>query len=156
MLVPIGGGGLSSGVATAVKSLRPEARVVGVEPELAADARESLRTGRIVRWRPEQVGRTSADGMRTTALGQLNFAQLSRYLDDVLVVSEIEIARAMARAADRARLVLEPSGATTLAAWLFHGAELPSTGRVVVLLSGGNVDPEPYARLVAEGRAAGG
>lgn len=156
VLVPIGGGGLSSGVATAVKSLRPEAHVYGVEPELAADARESLRTGRIVRWPAEQVARTSADGMRTTALGRLNFAQLSRYLDGVLVVSEIEIARAMARAAERARLVLEPSGATALAAWLFHGSELPAAGRVVVVLSGGNVDPEPYARLVAEGQAAGG
>ena len=156
VVVPIGGGGLSSGVATAVKSLRPDAHVYGVEPELAADAHESLRAGHIVRWAPEQVGRTIADGQRTTALGRLNFAQLSRYLDGVLLVSETEIKRAMARAAARARLVLEPSGATSLAAWLFHADELPPEGRVVVLLSGGNVDPEPYARLVAEGRAAGG
>ena len=69
VLVPIGGGGLASGVATAVKSLRPDAQVFGVEPELAADARESLREGRIVRWEAEQVGRTAADGMRPASLG---------------------------------------------------------------------------------------
>ncbi|MGZ6329193.1 MAG: pyridoxal-phosphate dependent enzyme, partial [Candidatus Limnocylindrales bacterium] len=152
----IGGGGLASGVATAVKSLRPDARVLGVEPELAADARESLREGRIVRWAPEEVARTVADGMRVASIGRRNFAQLTRYLDGVLVVAEDEIKRALVRAADEAHLVLEPSGATTLAAWLFHAAELPAEGRAVVLLSGGNVDPERYARLVAEGRAAGG
>ena len=156
VLVPIGGGGLASGVATAVKSLRPDARVLGVEPELAADARESLREGRIVRWAPEEVARTVADGMRVASIGRRNFAQLTRYLDGVLVVAEDEIKRALVRAADEAHLVLEPSGATTLAAWLFHAAELPAEGRAVVLLSGGNVDPERYARLVAEGRAAGG
>jgi threonine dehydratase len=62
----------------------------------------------------------------------------------------------MVRALDEARLVLEPSGATTLAAWLFHAAELPRDGRVVCVLSGGNVDPERFATLLAEGRAAGG
>lgn len=156
VLLPIGGGGLASGVATAVRSLRPDARVFGVEPELAADARDSLREGRIVRWDPAQVGRTIADGMRTASIGRLNFAHLSRYLEGVLTVSEEEIKRAMVRAADEARLVLEPSGATTLGAWLFHAAELPSDGRVVILLSGGNVDPERYAALLADGRALGG
>ena len=156
MLVPVGGGGLISGVATAVKSLRPDARVFGVEPELAADARESLHAGHIVRWGPELVGRTAADGMRTNALGRLTFPQMAAYVDDILTVSEIEIRRAMARAARVARLVLEPSGATALAAWLFHTGELPTDGPVVVLLSGGNVDGDAYAAMVAEGQAAGG
>jgi len=156
VLVPVGGGGLASGVATAVKTRLPLAAVLGVEPELAADARESLAAGRIVRWEPERVGATIADGMRATSLGELPFAHLRRYLDGVIAVSEIEITRAMARAADVARLVLEPSGATALAAWLFHGEELPTADTVVCVLSGGNVDPGRYAELVAEGRRAGG
>lgn len=156
VLVPIGGGGLASGVATAVRSIRPEAQVWGVEPELAADARDSLREGRLVRWEPSQVGRTIADGMRPASIGVRNLAHLRAYLTGVLVVSEDEIRRAMVRAADEARLVVEPSGATTLAAWCFHADELPPTGRVVVVLSGGNVDAGRYAQLIAEGRAAGG
>jgi threonine dehydratase len=153
VLVPIGGGGLASGVSTAVKALRPDAVVVGVEPKLAADAQESLLTGRLVRWAPERVGATIADGMRSTQIGRLPFAHLSRYLDGVVTVAEDEIAAAMARAADDARLVVEPSGATTLAAWLFHEDKLPAGNRVVVVLSGGNVDPERWAELVAQGRA---
>jgi threonine dehydratase len=161
VLVPIGGGGLASGVALTVKSLRPDARVFGVEPELAADARDSLAAGHVVRWDPEQVGRTMADGMRTAAIGHLPFELLSRYLDGVLTVSEDEIARAMVRGAEQARLILEPSGATTLAAWLFHAPELaergvPEAARVVIVLSGGNVDPDRYVALLAQGRTAGG
>jgi threonine dehydratase len=94
--------------------------------------------------------------MRATSLGELPFAHLRRYLDGLITVSESEITRAMARAADVARLVLEPSGATALAAWLFHGEELPTADTVVCVLSGGNVDPDRYAELVAEGRRAGG
>ncbi|HET7676604.1 MAG TPA: threonine/serine dehydratase [Candidatus Limnocylindrales bacterium] len=156
VLVQISGGGLSSGVATAVKSLRPDAHVFGVEPAVAADARDSLREGRIVRWDPELTARTIADGQRATQVGRLPFAHLRRYLDGIIAVEEVEIRRAMARAARDARLVLEPSGATALAAWLFHAAEVPREGRVVCVLSGGNVDPERYATFVAEGMAAGG
>ena len=155
VLVPIGGGGLASGVATAVKSLRPDAHVFGVEPEEAADAAESLREGHIVRWEAERVGRTAADGMRTSALGALTFQHLSRYADGVLTVSESDIRRAMVMAARGARLIVEPSGATTLAAWLAHETELPP-GPVVAILSGGNVDGDRYAELIAEGLAAGG
>ena len=156
VLVPIGGGGLGSGVATAVKSLRPDARVLGVEPALAADARDSLREGRIVRWDPAQVGQTIADGMRTASVGKIPFVHLREHLDDVVVVEEVEITRAMSRAASEARLVLEPSGATTIAAWLFHPDEIAAEGRVVCVLTGGNVDPKRYAALVEQGAAAGG
>lgn len=156
VLVPVGGGGLVSGVAVAVKGLRPEAHVIGVEPELAADAQASLREGRIVRWGPELVGRTSADGMRTSALGRLTFQHIRALVDAIVTVSELEIARAMVRAAQAARLILEPSGATTLAALLFHSGELPVDGPIVALLSGGNVDAERYAALFAEGVSAGG
>ena len=156
VLVPVGGGGIASGVAVAVKSLRPHAVVLGVEPELAADARDSLAQGRIVTWPAEQVGRTIADGQRTAHIGQIPFAHLRRLLDGIVTVSEDEIARAMVRASREARLVLEPSGATTLAAWLFHAGEIPATGRVVCILSGGNVDPARYEELLARGIAAGG
>lgn len=155
VLVPIGGGGFASGVATAVKALRSDARVFGVEPALAADAAESLRTGTIARWDSERVNRTSADGMRTSSLGQLAFRHLRAFLDGVLTVSEADIARAMVRAAREARLVVEPSGATTLAALLFASELSRPAGHVVAILSGGNVDPARYEQLMAEGVAAG-
>jgi threonine dehydratase len=156
VLVPVGGGGIASGVAVAVKSLQPDAVVVGVEPALAADARDSLAQGRIVTWPADMVGRTIADGQRTTHIGRIPFELLRRYLDGIVTVTDDEIARAMVRASREARLVLEPSGATTLAAWLFHVDELPSSGRVVAILSGGNVDPVRYDELLARGVAAGG
>jgi threonine dehydratase len=153
VLVPVGGGGLISGISAALKALRPEARVLGVEPELAADATESLRSGRLTKWPAERTARTVADGLRTTGLSPLTFAQARAHVNGMLTVSEDEIAAAMAAAADQARLVLEPSGAVSLAAWLFHVDEL-ADGPVVCLLSGGNVDPEHYSQLVDRGRAA--
>ena len=156
VLVPIGGGGFAAGVATAVKALRPDARVFGVEPELAADAAESLRTGAVVRWGPELVGRTAADGMRTNAVGAIPFRHLQAYLDGVVTVSETDIARAMVRGAREARLVMEPSGATTVAALLFDPGIAAAPGHVVAIVSGGNVDPARYEQLIAEGIAAGG
>lgn len=156
VLVPIGGGGFASGVAVAVKALRPAARVWGVEPELAADAAESLRSGALVRWGPERVNRTAADGMRTSSLGPLTFRHLQAYLDGVVTVPETAIARAMVRVAREARLVVEPSGATTLAALLFVPEVADPEGHVVAILSGGNVDPGRYEQLLAEGVAAGG
>jgi threonine dehydratase len=156
VLVPIGGGGFAAGVATAVKALRPDARVLGVEPELAADAAESLRTGAIVRWGSDRVGRTAADGMRTSAVGTIPFRHLQAHLDGVVTVSEAGIARAMVRAARDARLVIEPSGATTLAAVLFDTGMADAAGHVVAIVSGGNVDPARYDELIAVGIAAGG
>ena len=156
VIVPIGGGGLSSGIATAVKALRPDAIVVGAEPEVAADAHASLAAGHVVAWPAEAVGRTSADGLRTMAIGALTFRHLRQLLDGIVLVSETEIARAVAGAARDARLVLEPSGAVSLAAWRFHAAELPAEGPVVTVLSGGNIDPAAFATMVAQGEAAGG
>ncbi len=153
VLVPVGGGGLASGVAVAVKTLRPDARVLGVEPALAADARESLREGRIIAWPAERTVRTIADGQRLTSVGRLPFEHLRRLVDGILVVEEDELKRAIFRAARDARLVLEPSGASTLAALLFHVEELPAGGRVVAVLSGGNVDPVAYRGWLAEGAA---
>jgi len=152
VLVPIGGGGLASGVATAVKSLRPSTRVVGVEPELAADARESLERGSIVRWPADQVSRTIADGTRTQSIGERPFAHLRLHLDAVVTVSEAEIVAGVRLAAEWSRLVAEPSGALVVAAMAFRAEEaglIGLGGPVVGVLSGGNVDPEAYRRYLA-------
>ena len=152
VLVPIGGGGLASGIATVLKALCPTVRVIGVEPELAADARESLDRGEIVRWPADQVSRTIADGTRTQALGTRTFAHLRAYLDSVVTVSEAEIAAAVRLAAERSRLVAEPSGALAIAALAFHAAEArldPRDGSIVAIVSGGNVDPDRYLEYLA-------
>ena len=152
VLVPIGGGGLASGVAAAVKAIRPGARVIGVESELAADAAESLREGRIVRWDGALTSRTIADGTRTQAIGQRPFEHLSRLLDGVVTVTETEIAAAVRLAAEESRLVVEPSGALPIAAARFHAGELGLArvdGAVVAVVSGGNVDPARYRELLA-------
>ena len=115
VLVPVGGGGLASGVATAVKALRPSAAVIGVEPELAADARESLAAGEVVVWDVERTYRTSADGLRTH-LSELTLAHLRDRLDGIVTVTEEEIGAAMGRLVREARLVVEPSGAVAVAA----------------------------------------
>ncbi len=152
VLVPIGGGGLASGVAVAVRALAPAARLIGVEPELAADARESMREGRIVRWAAADVSRTIADGTRTTAIGRRNFAHLAVLLDDIVTVSEAEIAAGVRLAAEESRLVVEPSGALTVAVLAFRSAEAGLdglAGPIVAVVSGGNVDPERYRALLS-------
>jgi threonine dehydratase len=152
VLVPVGGGGLASGVAVAIKALRPEIRVIGVEPELAADAHDSLERGEIVRWPSELVSRTIADGTRTQALGVRTFVHLRAYLERIVTVSEAEIAAGVRLAAERARLVAEPSGALAIAAMVFHSRELGldrEAGSIVAVVSGGNVDPERYREYLA-------
>ena len=151
VLVPVGGGGLASGVATAVKALRPEVRVVGVEPELAADAAESLREGRVVVWPTELTYRTAADGLRTN-LSELTLAHLREHLDGIVTVTEAEILTTVAELARSARLVAEPSGAVAPAAWRHHRDELRSsygvTGPTVAIVSGGNIAPAALAALL--------
>jgi threonine dehydratase len=125
--------------------------VIGVEPELAADARDSLAAGRIVTWSAEAVGRTIADGTRTQAVGRRTFAHLSALLDGIITVSEAEIAAAVRIAAEEARLVVEPSGALGIAALRFHEREFGldgADGSVVAVVSGGNVDPDRYRELL--------
>jgi threonine dehydratase len=150
VLVPVGGGGLSSGVATAVKALRPSAAVIGVEPLLAADARDSLAAGEVVVWAVERTYRTCADGLRTN-LSELTLAHLRDRLDGIVTVTEDEIVAAMGRLLSEARLVVEPSGAVAAAARLFHREELPP-GRTVAVVTGGNVDPAVLAAALGSGR----
>jgi len=150
VLVPVSGGGLSSGVATAVKALAPTARVIGVEPELAADAKESLESGSLVTWTAEQTARTMADGLRTNSLGRLPFEHLRRFMDEIVTVSEDQMADAMRMLAQRARLVVEPSGAASMAAHLAgHAPRNDADNSRVVIISGGNVDPKLFVRILA-------
>jgi threo-3-hydroxy-L-aspartate ammonia-lyase len=141
VLVPVSGGGLISGVAAAVKALRPEARVIGVEPELAADARDSMRVGRPVTWDAEKTGRTIADALRVQRVGDLPFAHMRAHVDGMVTVTEDEIRGTMRRLAREARLVAEPAGAVATAAYLHRRDELPAGRTYVSVLSGGNVDP---------------
>jgi threonine dehydratase len=150
VLVPISGGGLISGVAAAVKALRPETRVIGVEPELAGDTAESIRAGRLVRWDEERRYRTIADGLRMQP-SELTWRHISAFVDDVVTVSEDEIRSAMRVLALRARLTAEPSGAVTTAAYLHHADSLPARGRVVAVVSGGSVDPALLASVLEAG-----
>jgi len=139
VLVPVGGGGLASGVATAIKARRPDVKVFGVEPELAGDAHESLARGTLVNWDVADLVRTSADGLRVP-LSELTFAHLRARLDGIITVTEAQIARATAELVQRSRLVVEPSGAVATAAFLFRRDQL-AQGRTVAVISGGNVDP---------------
>jgi len=151
VLVPVGGGGLAAGVATAVRAVRPTARIIGVEPELAADARDSFRAGRVVVWPAELVGRTIADGTRTQAIGRRNLAHLLAYLDDIVTVREDEIVAAVRLAAEECRLVVEPYGALSIAALRFHAAEAGLNGLAgarVAVVSGGNLDPKQFRALL--------
>lgn len=147
VLVPVGGGGLLSGVAAAMKLQRPKVRVVGVEPELAADAAESLRRGERVTWPLEWTYRTIADGLRATPLGALPWEHVRAYVDDIVTVSEDEIRAAVRALARNSRLVVEPSGAVATAAHLFRSGSLPP-GRRVAVVTGGNVDPAVFASIL--------
>jgi threonine dehydratase len=150
VLAPVSGGGLLSGVATAVKRLRPQAKVFGVEPELAADTAESFRTGNIVTWPAELTSRTIADGLRTQSVGERNFAHIQAFVDGIVTVTEAEIRAAMRAIVASTRLVPEPSGAVSSAALLFHRAQLPEFKRAVAVVSGGNVAPEMLAQVLTE------
>lgn len=152
LLVPIGGGGLISGTATALKLSRPGVKVVGVEPELASDAQASFRADKIVEFSAADVSRTIADGLRTQSLGTINFEHIRKYVDDIVTVTEEEIRAAVRRMATTAKLVAEPSGAVTFAAFLFHGHELPKAKRHVAVISGGNIEPGVLAEII-EGSA---
>jgi len=151
VLIPVSGGGLSSGVVTAVKALAPNARTIGVEPELAADARDSLAAGEIVSWDAKLTTRTMADGLRVEHLGRLPFIHLRHLMDEIVTVSEEQMVDAIRQLATRARLVVEPSGAASLAAHLSGAAvRAPGDDRRVILISGGNIDPHRLAEFLAQ------
>ena len=145
LLAPVSGGGLIAGCATAVKALCPGARVLGVEPQAGDDHVRSLAAGRRV---SIGIPETIADALRLTRPGEITFAVNRRLLDGVLTVSDQELIIAMRFAFERLKLVLEPGGAAGLAALLAHRAELGTGRRIGVILSGGNVDPTSFCRLL--------
>jgi threonine dehydratase len=145
LLVPVGGGGLMAGCATAARALAPGIRIIGVEPEAGDDTRRSLAEGRRVRI---DVPRTIADGQQAETPGELTFSINSRLVDAIELVSDAEIVAALRFAFDRMKVVLEPSGASALAALLAGRVSLPGA-RVGVVLSGGNVGADRFAQLIA-------
>jgi threonine dehydratase len=149
VLSPVSGGGLLSGVASAVKlSAGDGPRVFGCEPALAADAKESFDGRMLVEWPAAKTTRTIADGLRTQSLGERNFAHILRFVDGIVTVTEEEIRAALKIILTATNLTAEPSGAVTLAAMLFHAEALPKAQKVVAILSGGNLDPTLRAEIL--------
>ena len=143
LLVPVGGGGLIAGSATAAKGVQPGIRVVGVEPEDGDDTRRSLAAGRRV---AVPVPRTIADGQAAAVPGELTFAVNRRLVDDIVLVTDDDIVDAMRFAFDRMKLVAEPSGATPLAALL--AGRLRPPARVGLIVSGGNIGAQRFGELM--------
>ncbi|MEU3764251.1 pyridoxal-phosphate dependent enzyme [Amycolatopsis keratiniphila] len=144
LVVPVGGGGLIAGSSTAAKAVRPGIRVVGVEPAAGDDTKRSLEAGERV---SIPVPRTIADGQAASVPGELTFSINRRLVDDIALVTDEQVRDAMRFAFERLKLVIEPSGATGLAALL--SGQIPASGRVGVIISGGNVSPERFAELIA-------
>jgi threonine dehydratase len=144
LLVPVGGGGLMAGSATAAKGLQPGIRMIGVEPAAGDDTRRSLEAGERV---SIPVPRTIADGQAASIPGELTFSVNQRLVDDIVLVTDDEIRTALRFAFDRLKLVLEPSGATGLAA-LLAGKLDRTPPRIGVIISGGNIDTARFTALL--------
>jgi threonine dehydratase len=144
VVVPIGGGGLISGIAVAIKESNPSVRVIGVEPVGAAAMRASLDAGS-----PQQVApNTVADGLAAPMVGDLTFATARRYVDDVVLVTDEEILAALRAIATYAKLVVEPAGAAATAALLSGKVSADRGSHVVAIISGGNVDLDRLKSLL--------
>jgi len=151
VVVPVGGGGLISGVSMALKSLRPNLRVVGVEAANAPTMSRALREGRPVSL---DNARTMADGIAMREVSDLTLEHVRNYVDEVVLVTEEEISQALLLLLERAKAVVEPGGAVSLAAVL--AGEVPGDGPVCAILSGGNVDPALLMKLIDHGLTAAG
>jgi threo-3-hydroxy-L-aspartate ammonia-lyase len=149
VLVPVSGGGLISGIAVALKALCPSVRIIGVEPADAADARASLLAGERVAWPPERTARTIADSLRVEQIGLLPFAHMSKLVSGIVTVTDDELLSAIRVLAGGAHLVAEPGGAAAVAAFLYHGDEVPGGASTIAVVSGGNVDPALLATALA-------
>lgn len=147
IIAPVSGGGLLGGIAAGVKLSTANVQVWGAEPALAADAKESFETKKLVEWPAEKTTRTIGDGLRTQSLGTVNFAHIIQFVNGIVAVSEEEIFSAMRIILATTKLVPEPSAAVTLAAALYHAADLPKVKKVAIILSGGNIDPVLLAQL---------
>ncbi|MGP3933618.1 threonine ammonia-lyase [Nonomuraea sp. KM88] len=154
LYVPIGGGGLLAGIAAAVKHLHPATQVIGVEPELEADAWRSFQTGILSRL--DRPSESIADAIKIQELGRLTWPLIHRHADDVVTVSEAQIAHACRIAVDLANIVIEPGGAVGLAAALQDHRRIDHGGPVVVVAGGGNVDLATLAKIAGIGEPAYG
>jgi threonine dehydratase len=153
VVVPVGGGGLISGTAVALKSLRPKVRVVGVESAAAPSAFASREAGRVVQI---ETSDTIADGIATKRVGDLTFAHIERWVDDLVVVTEEEIAAAILFLLEREKTVAEGAGAASCAALLTGRASVTAEQTSVIVLSGGNIDVNMVARVIERGLVADG
>jgi threonine dehydratase len=145
VLVPIGGGAISTGIALAIKSIRPEVCVIGVEPALATKMSQALAAGHPVEIPPSM---TIADGLRAPHVGEVNFALAQRWLDRVVQVSDDAIVCAVGLLAQRTKLMVEPSGAATIGALLEGISGVEANGLTVAVLSGGNSDRSKVAEIL--------
>lgn len=150
LFVPVGGGGLISGSATVARALAPGCKIVGIEPELGGDAAASFRSGRIEIAGP-RVGETICDGAATPYLGAWTFPVIRARVDDVITATDAEASRAMRLMMDKAKLVVEPTGALGLAGAIKMRDQIAGK-KVGVIVSGGNVDIDRLPELLAIGR----
>ena len=146
VVAPVGGGGLMAGVSTAVKALSPKTAMIGVEPDAFDDTARSLRAGRRIVTRP--TTRSLCDALESPAPGVLTFPVLRKTVADIALVSDAEVAEAMRYAYSTLKLVVEPGGAVGLAALLAGKVKLYGGKTVALVLSGGNVDPDLFARII--------
>jgi len=153
VVVPIGGGGIISGVATALKTLKPSLRVVGVEAEAAASARASLDAGRLVAL---ESAETLADGIAVKQVGERTFPIIRELVDDVVTVAEEDVARAILLLLERQRTVVEGAGAVPLAALMAGKVQVQPEENVVGILCGGNIDVNMVARIIERGLVGDG
>jgi threonine dehydratase len=153
VVVPIGGGGLISGIAVAMKEQRPDIRIVGVEASAAASALASRRAGRII---AIESADTIADGIAVKRPGDLTFPLIERYVDDIVAVDEVEIAAGVHMLLERQKLLAEGAGAVALAALLTGKIPVRRGEQVVMILSGGNIDLNLAGRIVDRGLVADG
>jgi threonine dehydratase len=153
VVVPIGGGGLISGIALGMKEQRPDVRIIGVEASAAASARASRRAGRIV---AIESADTIADGIAVKRIGGLTFPLIERYVDDIVAVDEVEIAGAVHMLLERQKLLAEGAGAVALAALASGRIQVRRGEKVVMILSGGNIDLNLAGRIVDRGLVADG
>lgn len=151
VLVQVGGGGLISGIAAAIKLSGSKAKVIGVEPALANDAHTSFYSGQIHALPFEQTRQTMADGLRSTSVSELTFAHIQAFVDDIVTVTEEQIAEAIRRMVFKVGLVPEPSGAVGFAGYRFCRDKLPPGKKCVVVISGGNVEPSVLVRILQAG-----
>ena len=148
ILVPIGGGGIISGIASTIKSIKPDVYIVGVQTAACPSAFESRRQGRITRVDAKQ---SIADGISVKQVGKLNFDIIQKTVDDVVLVEEDQIAAAILLLLERKKILAEGAGAVSLAALLSGLVTIPQNSRVVLLISGGNVDSPLLGRIIAQG-----